>query len=119
MSLSGQAKLLRVLEQKVITRVGGSETVPIDVRVIAATNTNLADAVRQRKFREDLYYRLSVVTQTIPPLRDRPEDILPLAEYFLKQFCTARGGLRSGFQARPSGGSRRTPGRAMSASCGT
>lgn len=87
MSLSGQAKLLRVLEQKVITRVGGSETIPINVRVIAATNTNLPEAVRQRKFREDLYYRLSVVTQLIPPLRDRPEDILPLADYFLKQFC--------------------------------
>ncbi len=87
MSLSGQAKLLRVLEQKVITRVGGSENIPINVRVVAATNTNLVEAVRQRKFREDLYYRLSVVTQIIPPLRERPEDILPLAEYFLKQFC--------------------------------
>jgi transcriptional regulator with PAS, ATPase and Fis domain len=87
MSLSGQAKLLRVLEQKVITRVGGSQNIPINVRVVAATNTNLMEAVRQRKFREDLYYRLSVVTQLIPPLRDRPEDILPLAEYFLKQFC--------------------------------
>jgi len=87
MSLSGQAKLLRVLEQKVITRVGGSQDIPINVRVVAATNTNLIEAVRQRKFREDLYYRLSVVTQVIPPLRDRPEDILPLAEYFLKQFC--------------------------------
>jgi Nif-specific regulatory protein len=87
MSLSGQAKLLRVLEQKVITRVGSSENIAINVRVVAATNTNLMEAVRQRKFREDLYYRLSVVTQIIPPLRDRPEDILPLAEYFLKQFC--------------------------------
>jgi len=87
MSLSGQAKLLRVLEQKVITRVGGSENIAINVRVVAATNTNLMEAVRQRKFREDLYYRLSVVTQIIPPLSDRPEDILPLAEYFLKQFC--------------------------------
>ena len=87
MSQSGQAKLLRVLEQKVITRVGGSQPIPIDVRIIAATNANLAEAVRNKKFREDLYYRLSVVTQTLPPLRDRPEDILLLAEYFLKQFC--------------------------------
>jgi Nif-specific regulatory protein len=87
MSLGGQAKLLRVLEQKVITRVGGSQNIAINVRVIAATNTNLIEAVRQRKFREDLYYRLSVVTQILPPLRDRPEDILPLSEYFLKQFC--------------------------------
>ena len=95
MSLSGQAKLLRVLEQKVITRIGGSQNIPINVRIIAATNTNLVDAVRQRKFREDLYYRLSVVTQLIPPLRDRPDDIIPLAEYFLKQFCAAHGALRS------------------------
>ncbi len=87
MSLAGQAKLLRVLEQKVITRVGGSQNIPINVRVIAATNANLAESVRMRKFREDLYYRLSVVTQTLPPLRDRPEDVIPLAEYFLKQFC--------------------------------
>ena len=86
MSPGGQAKLLRVLEQKVITRVGGSQTIPINVRVVAATNANLAEAVREKKFREDLYYRLSVVTLELPALRDRPEDILPLAEYFLKQF---------------------------------
>jgi transcriptional regulator with GAF, ATPase, and Fis domain len=88
MSLGGQAKLLRVLEQKVITRVGGSETIPINVRIIAATNANLTEKVRDKKFREDLYYRLSVVTQMLPPLRDRPEDILLLAEHFLAQFCT-------------------------------
>ena len=87
MSLGGQAKLLRVLEQKVITRVGGSQPIPIDTRVVAATNANLAENVRERKFREDLYYRLSVVTLDLPPLRDRPEDILPLAESFLKQFA--------------------------------
>jgi transcriptional regulator with GAF, ATPase, and Fis domain len=86
MSPGGQAKLLRVLEQKVITRVGGSKPLPIDVRVVAATNANLPELVRAKKFREDLYYRLSVVTQTLPPLRERPEDILLLAEYFLKQF---------------------------------
>ncbi len=87
MSLSGQAKLLRVLEQKVVTRVGGSQPIPIDVRIVAATNANLAETVRHKKFREDLYYRLSVVTQVLPPLRDRPEDILLLAEFFLKHFC--------------------------------
>jgi Nif-specific regulatory protein len=91
MSPGGQAKLLRVLEQKIITRVGGSQAIPINVRVVAATNTNLSEAVRQKKFREDLYYRLSVVTQTMPPLRDRPEDILPLAEYFLKVFSGRAG----------------------------
>lgn len=87
MSLSGQAKLLRVLEQKVITRVGGTLTIPVNVRVIAATNANLAEQVRQKKFRQDLYYRLSVVTVEIPPLRDRPEDVMPLAEHFLTKFC--------------------------------
>jgi len=87
MSLGGQAKLLRVLEQKVVTRVGGSQTIPINVRVIAATNANLAEKVRQKKFREDLYYRLSVVTQQLPSLAERPEDIIPLAHHFLKQFC--------------------------------
>lgn len=87
MSPGGQAKLLRVLEQKVITRVGGSETIPVNVRIIAATNANLAEAVREKRFREDLYYRLSVVTLDLPPLRDRPEDILLLAEHFLGQFA--------------------------------
>ncbi|MBD3675061.1 MAG: sigma-54-dependent Fis family transcriptional regulator [Planctomycetaceae bacterium] len=87
MSPGGQAKLLRVLEQKVITRVGGSQTIPIDVRVIAATNSDLTGKVSEGKFREDLYYRLSVVTIDLLPLRERPEDILPLAEHFIKQFC--------------------------------
>ena len=87
MSLGGQAKLLRVLEQKVITRVGGSSVIPVDVRIVAATNSNLAEAVREKRFREDLYYRISVVTLDLPPLRDRPEDILLLAEHFLKRFA--------------------------------
>ena len=88
MSLGGQAKLLRVLEQKVITRVGGSQSIPINVRVIAATNANLAESVRGKKFREDLYFRLNVVTLDLPPLRERPEDVLPLAMHFLAQFAT-------------------------------
>ena len=87
MSANGQAKLLRVLEQKVITRVGGSQNIPVNVRIVAATNVNLAQAVQERKFRADLYYRLSGVTMLLPALRERPEDILPLAEHFLKQFC--------------------------------
>jgi Nif-specific regulatory protein len=87
MSLGGQAKLLRVLEQKVITRVGGTQTIPVNVRVLAATNASLAELVREKKFRQDLYYRLSVVTLELPPLRDRPEDILPLARFFLDRFC--------------------------------
>jgi len=91
MSPNGQAKLLRVLEQKVITRVGGSQTVRIDARVVAATNVNLQAAVRERKFREDLYYRLSVVALELPALRDRPQDILLLANYFLERFCIQAG----------------------------
>jgi len=87
MSPGGQAKMLRVLEQKVITRVGGSVPIPVNVRIVAATNVNLAEAVREKRFREDLYYRLNVVTLDLPPLRDRPEDISSLAEYFLRQFC--------------------------------
>ena len=87
MSPGGQAKLLRVLEQKVITRVGGSQSIPINARVIAATNAHLADAVRAKKFREDLYFRLNVVTLDLPPLRDRSDDVLPLAEHFLNGFA--------------------------------
>jgi transcriptional regulator with GAF, ATPase, and Fis domain len=83
MSLGGQAKLLRALEEKVITRVGGSRPISIDTRVVAATNQNLAELVRQKRFREDLYFRLSVVTLDLPPLRDRDDDVLLLAEHFL------------------------------------
>ncbi|MBT4863832.1 MAG: sigma-54-dependent Fis family transcriptional regulator, partial [Planctomycetaceae bacterium] len=102
MSPGGQAKLLRVLEQKVVTRVGGSKPFPVNVRVIAATNSNLTEAVREKRFREDLYYRLSVVTQLLPPLRDRPEDILQLAEYFLQKFSidANRPGLQLSDDAR-------------------
>ncbi|MDA0832108.1 MAG: sigma-54-dependent Fis family transcriptional regulator [Planctomycetota bacterium] len=87
MSLNGQAKLLRVLEQKTVTRVGGSQSIPVNVRVVAATNRRLSESVRDKKFREDLYYRLSVVTLDLPALRDRPEDILLLGEFFLEKFC--------------------------------
>ncbi|MBA3312097.1 MAG: sigma-54-dependent Fis family transcriptional regulator [Planctomycetaceae bacterium] len=102
MSGSGQAKLLRVLEQKVVTRVGGSRPIPVDVRIVAATNANLRDLVRQNKFREDLYYRLSVVTQPLPPMRDRPDDIIPLAEHFLKHFSVQarRPGLSLSSEAK-------------------
>ncbi len=104
MSLGGQAKLLRVLEEKVVVRVGGSTTIRTDVRVIAATNQNLAELVRQKKFREDLYFRLNVVTLHLPPLRERGEDILVLAQHFLDQFAHQIGRknltLSSGAQAR-------------------
>ena len=86
LSLAGQAKLLRVLEEKIVVHVGGSKKIHTDVRVIAATNQDLADLVRQKRFREDLYFRLNVVTLVLPPLRERPADIIPLAEFFLREF---------------------------------
>ncbi len=91
MSLAGQAKLLRVLEDKTVVRVGGSIPIHTEVRVLAATNQNLAVLVREKKFREDLYFRLNVVCLEMPPLRDRGDDILMLAEHFLQQFCRNMG----------------------------
>ena len=87
LSLACQAKLLRVLEERTLTRVGGSTPVHTDARVLAATNQNLAEMVRQKRFREDLYFRLNVVTLELPPLRNRAGDILLLAEHFLRDFC--------------------------------
>jgi Nif-specific regulatory protein len=87
LSLSGQAKLLRVLEEKVVVRVGGSKPIHTDARVIAATNQNLAEMVRQKRFRQDLYFRLNVVTLDLPPLRERGDDVILLAEHFLADFC--------------------------------
>ncbi|MEX2176571.1 MAG: sigma-54-dependent Fis family transcriptional regulator [Pirellulaceae bacterium] len=86
LSLGGQAKLLRVLEEKVVVRVGGSASISTNARVIAATNQHLAELVRARKFREDLYFRLNVVTLELPPLRQRGDDVILLAEHFLKHF---------------------------------
>jgi len=87
MSLGGQAKLLRVLEEKVVVRVGGTQTIATDARVIAATNQDLAELVRNKQFREDLYFRLNVVTLELPPLRERGDDIVTLAEHFLAPFA--------------------------------
>jgi len=84
MSESLQRKLLRVLEQREVVPVGDTRAVPFDARVISATNCNLGEAVRAGRFRADLYYRLNVVTVSIPPLRERRQDIEPLAEYMLK-----------------------------------
>jgi two-component system nitrogen regulation response regulator NtrX len=84
---ASQAKLLRVLQEGEFQRVGGEQTVRVSVRVVSATNRNLSDMVAQNRFREDLYYRLSVVPIRVPALRDRPEDIRAIAEYFLGDFC--------------------------------
>ena len=84
MPLPLQGKLLRVLQEKEIRRVGGNDTIPVDVRVIAASNANLEQMAAEGTFRTDLYYRFAVITIEIPPLRDRAEDILPLAAHFLR-----------------------------------
>jgi len=81
-----QVKLLRVLQERQFERVGGTETLSVDVRIVAATNRDLAAAVRERTFREDLYYRLKVIEIALPPLRDRSEDIEPLAAHFLQTY---------------------------------
>jgi two-component system nitrogen regulation response regulator NtrX len=91
---ASQAKLLRVLQEGEFHRVGGEQVIRVSVRVISATNRDLAALVARHEFREDLYYRLSVVPIRVPPLRERPQDIRPLAEYFLKEFC-ARNNFRS------------------------
>jgi transcriptional regulator with GAF, ATPase, and Fis domain len=91
MPLELQAKLLRVLQDREIQRLGSSETIKVDVRVIAASNVNLLERVRQGKFREDLYYRLNVVPLEMPPLRKRESDIPLLVEHFVKKVCQLEG----------------------------
>jgi DNA-binding NtrC family response regulator len=93
MDLAVQAKLLNVLEQKRVRRLGGVAEIEVDVRLIAATHRHLADDVAAGRFREDLFYRLNVFRIDLPSLRERPEDILPLAHHFLSEFC---GGQTSG-----------------------
>ncbi|HHW3404103.1 TPA: propionate catabolism operon regulatory protein PrpR, partial [Escherichia coli] len=104
MPLPLQTRLLRVLEEKEVTRVGGHQPVPVDVRVISATHCNLEEDMRQGEFRRDLFYRLSILRLQLPPLRERVTDILPLAESFLKVSLAAlsapfSAALRQGLQA--------------------
>ena len=93
--LNMQVKLLRVLQEREVVRLGSRTPIPIDVRLVAATNVNLADAVVAGHFREDLFYRLHVATIRLPPLRERPGDILPLAEFFLNEHCQRLGYQRA------------------------
>jgi two-component system response regulator PilR (NtrC family) len=90
-TLSMQVKLLRVLQERCIRPVGGGQETPVDVRVIAATNKNLSQLVQEGQFREDLYYRLSVIPVVVPPLRDRGDDVVLLANQFLKRFAVQMG----------------------------
>ncbi|MBI3108152.1 MAG: sigma 54-interacting transcriptional regulator [Candidatus Rokubacteria bacterium] len=92
-----QAKLLNVLQAGEFERLGGTRTLKVDVRIVAATNQELAALVRERRFREDLYYRLNVVTVTVPPLRERAEDIPLLAQHFLRVFAARNGKTLEGF----------------------
>jgi DNA-binding NtrC family response regulator len=85
-SLTMQSRLLRTLEERQVRRVGGSREIPVDVRVVSATNRDLRQAVSEGKFREDLYYRLNTFIIRVPPLRERPEDVLPLAAHFLDRY---------------------------------
>ena len=85
--LALQAKILRALEEKRFERVGGTQSLHVDVRVVAATNRNLKARVAERQFRDDLYFRLSVFPVQIPPLRDRPGDVVILAQFFVDEFC--------------------------------
>jgi two-component system nitrogen regulation response regulator NtrX len=94
---SSQAKLLRVLQEGEFHRVGGEQVIRVAVRVISATNRDLSALVAQNKFREDLYYRVSVVPIRVPALRERPQDIRPMADYFLEDFCTRNGFRRKSF----------------------
>lgn len=91
--LSMQPKILRAIEEKVIERLGGTQRIPVDVRVVAATNRDLRKEVQEGRFRQDLYFRLAVIPINVPPLRERREDIPVLVRHFLKEFCEKRGKL--------------------------
>ena len=91
MSLEAQAKVLRALQENKISRIGGDNDISVDVRVIAATNKNLKEEIAKGKFREDLYHRLSVIIIEVPALKERPEDIGELTNYFLKEICEDMG----------------------------
>ncbi len=115
-----QAKFLRVLQEREFQRLGGTRALRADVRVVAATNRDLAAAIARGEFREDLYYRLNVFAIHIPPLRERPEDIPALAEAFLEELGRTHGPPGGGHLARrPRVAARPTPGRATCASCAT
>ncbi len=103
LGLAVQAKLLRVLQEKEFERIGGTETIKVDVRLISATRKRLEDEVLAGRIREDLFYRLKVITITLPPLRERKDDILPLAQHFLEKYRRPLGKEIRGFTPDVSG----------------
>ncbi len=104
-----QAKLLRAIQERVIDRVGGGKPVPVDIRIIATSNRTLADEVKQGRFREDLFYRLNVVHLRLPALRERPADIVGLADHFARKYAEANGLAIRGFTAEARAALTRAP----------
>ena len=103
MDIRLQAKLLRVIQEGEVDRIGGRKPVPVDVRIIATTNRNLADCVKQGVFREDLFYRLNVVNLTLPPLRERLGDVRIVSQHFMDIFTNRNGKLSGSFSAEALG----------------
>ena len=97
MDFNLQAKILRVLEERAVRRVGGDRMIPVDIRFVAATHKNLDEMIQQHVFREDLFFRLSVIVLDLPPLRERGDDVVILADYFLKRFCREHARTVKGF----------------------
>lgn len=95
--LQAQVKILRVLQEHVIERIGGNGTIPVDLRIVAATHQPLEKLIAEGKFREDLFYRLNVIVIDVPPLRERKEDILPIADHYLQRFCAENKKSIQGF----------------------
>jgi DNA-binding NtrC family response regulator len=104
-----QTRLLRTLEERCIQRLGDSREIPVDVRVISATHRDLAQAIAQNAFREDLFYRLNTVVIRVPPLREHPEDIEPLAEHFLRLYAGETGKQLTSFSPAASESLRAHP----------
>jgi DNA-binding NtrC family response regulator len=103
MDMRLQAKLLRAIQEREIDRVGGTQPIKIDIRLVATSNRNMEEEVKAKRFREDLYFRLNVVSVNMPPLRERPFDIVPLAEYFAEKYATANGMAKKSFDPKALG----------------
>jgi transcriptional regulator with PAS, ATPase and Fis domain len=119
MPLGTQAMLLRFIDQRQFKRVGGTENISVDLRIVTATNKRLDEEVQKERFREDLLYRLKVVSITMPPLRERGRDVPPLANHFLAEFAKKFKKPFTGVSPRPRSSSCATRGRATCASCAT